>query len=554
MNMWTALLDVFLLLLGAMLLGALFERIKQNAVLGYLLAGALLGPHSFNFVPNHEAILSLAELGVTLLLFSIGLEFSWRRLRSIGAIGLGGGSLQILVTATLATLAGKTLGLELNQALAIGAMIALSSTAVVMRLLTDRTEIDSIHGRNALGILLLQDIAVVPLVFLVTALSGKGSTSEFAWAMARALGMALLLAGALFVLLKYVIPRLFQKEALKANRDLPVLLAIVTAVGCALSAHGVGLSPVLGAFVGGMMLAESPFATQVRADLTPLKTLFMTMFFASIGMLINPGWILQNWILVGALVAVIIIGKMIIVSTIAFVFRSPVSHAVATGLCLAQLGEFSFVLLDMSRSTALISNDLFDLIIAAIVMTLFVTPYLMAMAPRLAGLLGKLIRARLRDDAVNGGQKVSDHVVLVGFGPAGKTMASALIKENVLILLIEMNPALAIEAEGLSIETTIGDATRTDIWEHVGVKRAQAVAVTIPDPATSRRIVALVRSISANTTIITRARYSKYNNDLFAAGSTSVVDEESGVGVRMASVLQETLECKRYKLGSGSSP
>ncbi|MCP4678957.1 MAG: sodium:proton exchanger, partial [Deltaproteobacteria bacterium] len=366
MNMWTALLDVFFLLLGAMLLGALFERIKQNAVLGYLLAGALLGPHTFNLVPNHEAILSIAELGVALLLFSIGLEFSWRRLRSIGAIGLGGGSLQILVTAALATWAGRALGLELSRALAVGVMIALSSTAVVMRLLADRTEIDSIHGRNALGILLLQDIAVVPLVFLVTALAGEGSSSEFGWAMARALGTSLLLAGALFVLLKYVIPRLFRGKAMSTNRDLPVLLAMVTAVGCALGAHALGLSPVLGAFVGGMMLAESPFATQVRADLTPLKTLFVTLFFASIGMLINPGWVIENWSSVGALVAAIIFGKMIIVSTVALVFRSPIGHAVATGLCLAQLGEFSFVLLNISRSAGLISADLFDLMIAAI--------------------------------------------------------------------------------------------------------------------------------------------------------------------------------------------
>ncbi|MCP4676101.1 MAG: sodium:proton exchanger, partial [Deltaproteobacteria bacterium] len=444
----------------------------------------------------------------------------------------------------LATWAGRALGVELGRALAVGVMIALSSTAVVMRLLADRTELDSIHGRNALGILLLQDIAVVPLIFLVTALAGEGSSSEFGWAMARALGTSLLLAGALFVLLKYVIPRLFRGKAMSTNRDLPVLLAMVTAVGCALGAHALGLSPVLGAFVGGMMLAESPFATQVRADLTPLKTLFVTLFFASIGMLINPGWVLENWRSVGALVAAIVFGKMIIVSTVALVFRSPIGHAVATGLCLAQLGEFSFVLLNISRSAGLISADLFDLMIAAIIVTLFVSPYLVAMAPRLAGVIGRRIRARIRIDAVEDEDGSSDHVVLVGFGPAGRSMAAALTKENTRILLIEMNPTLAAEADALGIGATIGDATRTDIWKHVGVERAKAVAVSIPDPTTTRQIIALVRSITPSVTIVTRARYSKYHNDLVAAGATSVVDEESEVGFRMASVLQETLKVK----------
>ncbi|MBW1832152.1 MAG: cation:proton antiporter, partial [Deltaproteobacteria bacterium] len=273
MSAWTILQDALFLLLGAMLLGALFERLKQNAVLGYLLAGALLGPNAFDVLPNRDAILSIAELGVTLLLFAIGMEFSWRKLRRIGSIALGGGTLQVLVTMGAAAWLGRGFGLDRGQSIAVGAMMALSSTALVTRLLFDRAEIDSLHGRSTVGILLLQDIAVVPLVILVTALAGDASTAELGWETARALFFAFLLVVAVVLILKYVFPRLVGFSTEGGNRDLPALLAIVTAVGCAWGAHALGLSPLLGAFVGGVMLAESPFATQVRADLSTLKTL-----------------------------------------------------------------------------------------------------------------------------------------------------------------------------------------------------------------------------------------------------------------------------------------
>jgi len=540
MNEWTILQDSLLLLLGAMLLGALFERFKQNAVLGYLLAGALLGPHAFDVLPNRDAILSIAELGVTLLLFAIGMEFSWRKLRHIGSIALGGGTLQVLLTMGAATWIGREFGLDMRQAIAVGATMALSSTALVTRLLFDRAEIDSLHGRSTVGILLLQDIAVVPLVLLVTALAGDGSSAAFGWEMTRSLFSALLLVAVIVVILKYVFPRLVRFSAEGANRDLPALLAVVTAVGCAWGAHALGLSPLLGAFVGGVMLAESPFGTQVRADLSPLKTVFVTLFFAAIGTLTNPRLVVEHWVAVCSLTAGIVFGKATIVFAIARLFRLPAGASAATGLCLGQIGEFSFVLLDIARHTQLIGMELFELMVSVIVATLLVTPYLVALAPRLARFIER--RAPAAADALEVSDGRSAHVVLVGFGPAGQAVEAHLRKENTPLVLIEWNPALAHRADAMGIDAVIGDATRTDVLIRAGVGTAKAVAITVPDPTAARTITAHARAAARDAVIVTRSRYQRWNDDLLASGATSILDEETGVGLQVAYELQRALD------------
>ncbi len=549
-DLWTALLDVLILLLAAMLLGALCERLKQSAILGYLLAGTLLGPNALDWMPNHKAVAAIAELGVALLLFTIGLEFSWRRLRSIGAIALGGGTVQVLLTCALTAGVCLTLGLAGRPALAVGAMVALSSTACVLRLLVNRAEIDGVHGRNALGILLLQDIAVVPLVLVVTALGreGSGSVVGIGWEMGRAVGVAALLVVVLFVVLNYLVPLLLGAREAARNRDLPILLAIVTAVGAAYVSHKLGLSPALGAFIAGMLLAESPFATQIRADVASVRTLFVTLFFSSIGMLSNPAWVLEHWAMVAAVVAAIVFGKAIVISGVARLFRSSPGHAVATGICLAQVGEFSFVLAEVARRGQMIDGSLFDLIVAATVGTLFLTPYLVAAAPHLAAGVGRLSvrgpRALHAADETSlqpeGG--LSGHIVIVGFGPAGQRIAEALMQRHKsLLVVVELGAKSADVARTYGLRTYIGDATRTEVLEHVRVGAARAVAVTLPDPAAARQVIEQVRSLSPDTPIVARARYHVYRWELMLAGAPVVVDEEDQVGLRMAWAVRKLL-------------
>ncbi|MCK4343140.1 MAG: cation:proton antiporter [Phycisphaerae bacterium] len=559
MDLWTALLDVLILLLAALLLGALCERLKQSAILGYLLAGTLLGPNALDLMPNHKAVATIAELGVALLLFTIGLEFSWRRLRSSGPIALGGGTLQVLLTGGLTAGVCLTLGLGSRPALTVGALIALSSTACVLRLLVSRAEIDGVPGRNALGILLLQDIAVVPLVLIVTALGSdsSGSVAQIGWKLGRAAGVAALLVAALFLLLNYVVPVLLRAKEAAHNRDLPILLAIVTAVGAASASHKLGLSPALGAFIAGLLLAESPFATQIRADIAPLRTLFVTLFFASIGMLSNPAWVLEHWATVVVVVAAIVFGKAVVISGVARLFRSSAGHAVATGLCLAQVGEFSFVLAEVARHGQLIDRGLFELIVAATVGTLFLTPYLVALAPHLARAVGRLSTGgpralRALDEATLPPEaELSGHIIIVGFGPAGQRVAEALLRRHKSrLVVIELNAKSADVARTYGLRTYIGDATRAEALEHVRVAAALTVVVTVPDPATARHVIEQVRALSSETPVIARARYHVYRWELILAGAEVVVDEEEEVGLRIAVAVRKKLR----SAGQGPRP
>ncbi|MFT6363086.1 MAG: CPA2 family monovalent cation:H+ antiporter-2, partial [Planctomycetota bacterium] len=255
MSIWEALADILILLSAGFLFGAICQRLKQSAVVGYLLAGLLLGPNSFNLVSSQEEVQQLAELGVSLLLFAIGLEFSWARLSSLGFIPTMGGVLQVLVTGLVAMIVGQFCGLAMDSAIGVGAIVAISSTACVLQQLTAKGDIGKVHGGYVLGILLVQDLAVVALVLLMTALAKGGTGMEILTDVGVALGYGALLFGALFALFQFVMPKLLHTRAVQGSRDLLVLLAVVSGLGSALAAHSVGISPALGAFAAGVLLA-----------------------------------------------------------------------------------------------------------------------------------------------------------------------------------------------------------------------------------------------------------------------------------------------------------
>ena len=416
--MWNLLLDLVVLLSAAMVMGAIAERLRQSALLGYLMAGTLLGPNMFGLIGKTTEVDVLAELGVALLLFTIGLEFSWRRLRRTGKAGLGGGSLQVIFTLLLVAGAAWFFNLDTRSAVAIGAMLTLSSTATVLRILVARANLDSVHGRTTLGILLVQDIAVVPLVLLVSVMNKGGSAGEITFSVGQALGAAALLIGSLFLLLNYIAPRLLNIGTMRGYRELPILLAIVVGFGSAIAAHKLNLSPALGAFVAGMLMAESPFATQIRADISSLRTLLITLFFSSIGMLGDPTWALENWLAISLLVVTIVMGKASIIWFVLRIFGQTHRHALTAGLCLAQVGEFSFVLAGIAHihfnvegvKTGFLTDDHFKLVISATIATLFLTPYLVTYAPRIANrLIEYLERMRVIKSIIEeeGGQCLS---------------------------------------------------------------------------------------------------------------------------------------------------
>lgn len=554
--MWQLLLDLVILLSAALVLGALAERLRQSAIIGYLIAGTLLGPNALKLIGTHGEVNVLAELGVALLLFTIGLEFSWRRLRRTGSTGLGGGTAQVLVTLALFGTGALVFGLAMRPAIAVGAMIALSSTACVLRVLVAKARLDSLHGRTALGVLLVQDMAVVPLVLLVTVMNEGGSSGQIAIAVGKALLAAIALIAGLYVLLNYLVPLLLGAATTRGHRELPALLAIIVGFGSALAAHELGLSPALGAFVAGMLMAESPYAVQIRADIASLRTLLITLFFSSIGMLGDPLWALANWLPISLLVVAIVFGKAAIIWAIMRLLGLTHRHALAAGLCLAQVGEFSFVLAEIVRlrtvgddaNIGILEHDLFMLVISATIVSLFLTPYLVSLAPRISNRVIEvlerlnLVRAITRPDDDGGTVPMRDHIVIVGFGPSGTAVGEALVNHAERVIVVDLNPKLTRAAQRLGFRTQLGDARAGEVLEHVHIPHAAAVVITVPDPEASRSVIQHVRALAPRVPILARSRYHVHRFELEMAGAQVVVDEESVMGATLAAALMDRVD------------
>lgn len=565
--MFGYLLDVVILLAAAMFLGAMFERLRQSAIVGYLLAGTLLGPNAFDLVVHDEGVAAIAELGVALLLFSIGLEFSWGRLRSLGRPALLGGVMQLVFTLIVGTGAALLLGEGAAAAVAVGAVVALSSTAVVLRTLADRAELDAVHGRAALGILLVQDIAVVPLVLLIETLGGQGSAGEVAWRVMTEVAMGAAMVGVFVLLARYGLPRVVAHPSISKNRELPILFAIVAAAGSAWSAYAIGLSPALGAFVAGVILAGSPLATQVRADVGPLKTVFVTLFFSAIGMLADVEWLVTGWhlpLVLGVLLGVVA-GKAAVIWGVERLLRMPHRHAVATGLSLAQVGEFSFVLATMAAGVGVFSEDTFALLVSVTIGSLFVTPYLIGGALPVGGWVERRLRGKNRngteplrrprsaqgnaDEAQEAEEEPTNaehtplrgHVVIIGFGPAGRAVAEGLARGGTPVMIIDLNPRTVLAARNEGLHALAGDAASAEVIEHAHAPMAKAVVVTVPDHRAAVATIERVRAECPNVPIIARARYHVHAGALRMAGAHVAVDEEDTVGRRLSEEVGRVL-------------
>ena len=542
MEFWNLLMQILLLLVTAFLMGVLAERLKQSPIIGYLFAGVLIGPWVF----NTDAVFQLSELGVALLLFSIGLEFSFQRLRRMGAIALGGGTLQVCVTMTVFTL-GFIIFRPLGESLVLGAMVALSSTAVVMRVLVDRAEIDSPRGRNALGILLLQDIAVVPLVIMVTMIGQGGSEAPVYVAVMKTVFGAVGLVALFYGLFYFMVPLLLKFKTVHASRDLIILLAIVAALGSAWLAHSVGLSPALGAFIAGMMLAECEFAAQIRSDIGTIRTLFVTLFFTSIGMLANPQWMLYHihWIAAG--LAGMIIGKVLIIYGVARLFGNHRTQALATGITLAQVGEFSFVLATTARGFSLIDENTFNWIVSVTIMSIFLSPYMISHGANMAQQFMRTMSSKgrrfvLSEDET--AQETFEQIIIIGFGPAGQNVADGLLENGITPSVLEMRPAMARVAREKGLTVYMGDAGHEEVLLHAGLDRACLVVVTIPDPRSVRDTVKNIRRLSPGSTVIARSRYNIHTVEIENAGAHLTVDEEEIVGKYLSKHVIDCLQGK----------
>lgn len=545
MELWTVLGNVVILLGASLIVGGLFSRFGQSPIVGYLLAGMLLGgPGSIHAVKSQHEIEAVAELGVALLLFSLGLEFSIERLKKLGAKPLLSGVAQVLLTMLLAFAGAATCGLGTRESVAFGAMVAISSTAVVLRILMERGEMEMPYGRNSLGVLLTQDMAVVPLALLMTILGGKGAMTEVIWDVGKLLLMAGGLIAGLLLLTKLAVLAL-GTLTLHRNRELTTILAIVIGLGAAWASHAVGISPALGAFVAGMLLGSSAFANQIRADISPLQVVLLTLFFGAAGMVADPVWILQNWHIVATVVIALTVGKLLVVWAIFLAFGQTQRTAASTGLCLAQVGEFAFVLGSIGRASGVVSENTYALVVSATIVSFFLSAFFVPASPKFGNWIATLLRFRPQAAEDQTISPQPPDVVIIGFGPAGQVAARPLLESGERVTVIDLNQEGIRKAKELGFHGEVGDATQSEILEHAQLRDCKAAVITVPHHKSAITILGHVRKYAPQTHVVVRSRYAMHTCDFVDAGAHAVAGDEEQVGEYLACHLQSWLDIQK---------
>src|SRR5437879_3708124 len=458
--------DLAIIFAGSLLVILAFHRLKLPALPGFIVAGVLLGPNALGLVSDVHQVESLAEVGVILLLFTIGIEFSLSRLREMGRQVVIGGGAQVLLTVGLSAALAAGLGLPWPVAVLVGFLVALSSTAIVLKGLADKGEIDTPHGRLATGVLIFQDLCVVPMMLVLPFLAGAadGGAGGLAWALAKA---ALVVAGVL-VLARTVVPRVLSEIVKTRSRELFLIAVILVGTLTALGTAAAGASLALGAFLAGLVLSESDYGHQAMAELLPFRDVFISLFCVTVGMLVDVAFLRAHpWATLGG-VALVVGGKMALAATGPIVMGSAGRPALLAGLCVAQIGEFSFVLAREGQGAGLLPGGSYQTLLAVAVSTMLLPPFLIQGGPAIvAGLQRVLPRRLMREtrapqpEATQ--EPLRDHVIIAGFGLNGRNLSAALRSVGVAYLVIELNAEAVRQARALGEAAFDGDATRDEI-------------------------------------------------------------------------------------------
>jgi CPA2 family monovalent cation:H+ antiporter-2 len=519
---------------------ALFTRLRLPAVAGFILTGALIGPYGLGWAGEVEAIKLLAELGVVLLLFSLGVEFSIDRLYQLRHYVLRAGIAQVGLTVLVCAVGAGLLGYSLAQSLALGMIISLSSTAVGVKILKQREELDSTHGRFAIGVLLFQDImapvfmAILPFL---TQLQERGLPLVGTKLLLTVLGI-----GAVYVLARVVVPVVLRWIVASDTREIPVLGSLFVALLMSYITQSLGLSPALGAFIAGIIISETPYSHQITANITPFRDSFLALFFISVGMLVDLPYLQANLGAVVVWTISLMALKCLIVLGIALAIRRPLRVGLLAGVTLANIGEFSFVLMEQSRATNLLPQELLNGLVAGTSLSILLTPLL------LAGAYQALARATQRANwlsrmraAHESHPELRDHIIIVGYGLNGRNLANLLRELEQPFVVVEMNGALVREAQKQGIPVIYGDAAYPEIMHAAGVERARAVVIAVSDPISTRYTVRTVRELNPTVYIVARTRYMAEIEPLYAAGATDVIPEEFETFIEIAGRLMRLL-------------
>ncbi len=525
-------LELIVSLTGAIMValvgGLIAHRLRQSPIVGYLLAGMAIGPFTPGVVADREQIAVLAEIGVLFLMFALGIEFSLKELARIKGPAVIGTVVQVLLLILAGTVLGRVLGWPLARSIFFGGIISISSTMVILKNLMNRGEINSNHGRLLLGMLIVQDLVVVLLILLLPKLSGdsEGAAADLLWITFKAIAF---IVATLFLGARVVPPLMARVEQLQ-SAELFLLTAVVLALGTASVSALLGLSPALGAFMGGLMLTETEFDHRIMAEMVPMRDLFATLFFVSVGMLIDVRFIFANLPAVLGLALFIMLAKVLMTSVALLPFRVGQKTLAFTSLGMISIGEFNFVLARAGLTAGAIPTDLYNLILSSALVTILCAPLGFWVAPRVGRALGeigwldKLLSAKT--DFAPAVPELENHAIIIGYGRVGERMARGLSRAGLPILIVEQELNLVREIINKGLPAIYGDASYRSVLAAAHPERARVVVVALPDFGSTRAVVHNVRQANAEVLIVARAQRTENDVELRRAGATVVVIPE----------------------------
>ncbi|MFH0812675.1 MAG: cation:proton antiporter [Pseudomonadota bacterium] len=532
--------DLFIIFAFSIAVLSLFYRLRVPSVVGFLLTGIAVGPNGLKIVDTVHEVEILAEVGIILLLFTIGIEFSLKSLLRIKRFLLIGGSLQGALTYFVVYFIALKFGLPVKESVLLGFLISFSSTAIVLKILQERAEIDSPHGRIALAILIFQDIIIVPIMLVIPFLAGIRDNAGQSIVVLLLKGIGIIL----FVFLgsQWIVPKVLFQITKTRSRELFILSILVICFAVAWLTSSVGLSLALGAFLAGLILSESEYSLQALSNILPFRDVFTSLFFVSIGMLFNVSFFFQHLLIIVLIVIGVVIAKAVIAGIAVILMGFPLRTALLVGLSLSQVGEFAFVLASVAIAYGVFSQDIYQYFLSLSIITMATTPFIITISPSLADLVLRLpIPNKLRlglypiapKTAVHTPQIPDGHIIIVGFGLNGRNVAMAAKAGHIPYVVIEMNPETVRSERAKGEPIFYGDASQREVLEHTGIKAAKVLLIVISDPAATRRVTELGRKLNPAIHIITRTRFFGEVQPLYDLGADEVVPEEFETSIQI---------------------
>ncbi len=515
----------------------ILNRLNVPSLVGFLIAGAIVGPYGVGLVKDTHLIEILAEIGVILLLFTIGIEFSLKKLLAMRRALLGGG-LQVLLTVLLSSALSYLVTYDIRKSVFIGFLVALSSTAIILKMLADRGETDTPHGRMMVGILIFQDLCVVPMMLLVPLLA---EMDVKAMDILTRIFKAVFIVSAVLVGARWVIPYLLNQIVKTRMRELFIITIILLIFSIAFITSGAGLSLALGAFLAGLAISESEYSYQAISDILPLKEIFMALFLVSIGMLFNMQYLIDNPFRIVLVVFAVLAIKLLTGSLSVLLNNYPLRVGIHTGVGLAQIGEFSFVLALSGRTAGLIGDELYQVFLSASVITMFFTPFALKYASPISSWLSSLKILKWLDRAGRdypmkaSSVRKEDHVILIGFGLNGRNLARVLRSAEIPYVVLELNSETVNTMKKKGEPIYYGDGASAEILHKMGIKKARMLVIAISDPVATRRIVSIAKMENPDIYIIVRTRYLSEVEELKRLGAEEVIPEEFETSIEIFS-------------------